>query len=154
MTRILIVEDDEYKTRQLRGFVEDRYREASIVLTESLQGGLRNLMKAPFDLVLLDMSIPNYDPGPEEPGGTSYVRGGQELLREMQLYEILVPVIVVTQYDSFGTGKERVSLEDLDAELRADHGDLYYGAVYYNSALQSWKEQLETLMSAALAARS
>jgi CheY-like chemotaxis protein len=148
---VLVVEDDENKRNQLRQFLRETFPEMGVDLERSLQGGVRRIRRSRPDLVLLDMTLPNYDPGPDEPGGQTHIFGGQEFLRQMDRFEIVLPVIVVTQFETFGKPPNTKLLQDLDRELRAEHATSYRGAVYYHSAIHGWKEELKELMRLTLA---
>lgn len=143
---VLVVEDDENKRNQLRQFLKERFPKIGVELERSLQGGLRRIRRSRPELVLLDMTLPNYDPGPDEPGGQTHIFGGQEFLRQMDRFGIVLPVIVVTQFETFGKPPNTKLLRDLDRELRAEHETSYRGAVYYHSAIHGWKEELKRLM--------
>ena len=145
--KVLIVEDDENKRLQLEEFVGESFAAAEVMLEQSLQSGLRRIRRERPDVVLLDMTIPNYSPGPDEPGGQMHSFGGREFLRQMARFKIYVPVIVVTQFETFGKSPNTKRLKDLDAELKADYGKIYRGAVYYHAAIHGWKQELLSLMN-------
>jgi CheY-like chemotaxis protein len=143
---ILFVEDDENKRKQISAFILEIIPNCELRIERSLQSGLRNLRTDLPGLVLLDMTLPNYDQGPDEPGGQPQIFGGREFLRQMDRFDIVVPVIVITQFGTFGKGSSSRNLGDLDAELRAVHGMIYKGVVYYNAAIHGWKEELKRLI--------
>lgn len=140
--RVLLVEDDENKRKNLRDCLLEIDPDISLQQAGSLQTGLRALRENPPELVVLDMTLPNYEPGPDEPGGQPHLFGGREFLRQMDRYDILIPVIVVTQFSAFGTGKHAKDLAGLDEELRNEHGSVYKGSIHYNSAVLGWKDEL------------
>jgi CheY-like chemotaxis protein len=140
---ILIVEDDENKRMKIRQFLEEAMPQTSVKIARSLQSGLDVVCDDPPDLVLLDMSIPNYDTGPDESGGYMYKTGGWEFLRQMDRFDIQIPVIVVTQFERFGDSLDSMDLEELDRRLRAEHSEVYKGYVYYNAAISGWKSELQ-----------
>lgn len=144
--RILIVEDDDNKRSQLDQLVHECFHLADVQNARSLQSGLRWIKGNTADLILLDMTLPTFDIGPGETGGRTHAFGGREFLREMRRFRVSIPVIVVTQFETFGSGSEMTTLEALDGELRSSHPDVYQGAVYYHAAVESWKERLKTLM--------
>jgi CheY-like chemotaxis protein len=146
--KILIVEDDENKGVQISTFLHDTFPEATLQLERSLQSGLRRIRKELPGLVLLDMTLPTYDTGPDEPGGEPQIFGGQEFLRQIDRFEINVPVIVITQFETFG--KPPKMLPQLDEELRAEHPTVYRGAVYYHPSIHGWKEKLRQLVETAI----
>lgn len=149
--RILIVEDDENKSLQLDRFVRDEFPQAELRSTRSLQAGVRRIRTEPFNLVLLDMTLPNYEAGPDEPGGgTTHSFGGREFLKQMERFEIATPVVVVTQFETFGAPPHSLNLEELDAQLRREHGSIYQGAVYYHASIHGWRHALRARCDAAL----
>ena len=149
--RILIVEDDENKSVQLDRFVRDTFPDAELCSTRSLQAGVRRIRTEPFDLVLLDMTLPNYEAGPDEPGGgTTHSFGGREFLKQMERFDVSTPVVVVTQFETFGKPPQSLNLEELDAQLRREHGGIYRGAVYYHASIHGWRDVLRASCEAAL----
>jgi CheY-like chemotaxis protein len=143
---ILIVEDDENKRAQLSQFLRRSFPEAQGIEARSLQSGLRIMRRNAPDLVLLDMTLPNYDAGFDELGGHPHIFGGGEFLRQMDRFDIIVPVIVVTQFETFGKDPHEIGLTELDKELETDHKNVYRGSVYYHAAIHGWEEKLEGLI--------
>ena len=144
--RILVVEDDENKRAQLSQFLRRSFPSIEGVEARSLQSGLRFIRQSPPNLVLLDMTLPNYDAGFDEPGGQTHIFGGREFLRQMDRFDITVPVIVVTQFETFGKEPHEIGLIELDSELHADHSNVYKGSVYYHAAIHGWEQKLEALI--------
>jgi hypothetical protein len=107
------------------------------------------IRKDPPALVLLDMTLPNYDADFDEPGGQTHIFGGREFLRQMDRFDIVIPVIVVTQFET-DKGTTEIGLNELDAELRAEHGTVYKGSIYYHAAIHGWEELLEASMKRVL----
>lgn len=141
--KVLLVEDDENKRKNLRECLLEIVPNISLDQAGSLQTGLRALRENTPELIILDMTLPNYEPGPDEPGGQPHLFGGREFLRQMDRYDIVIPVIVVTQFSAFGSGKHAKDLVGLDAELRSEHEAVYRGAIHYNSAVLGWKDELK-----------
>ena len=144
--KILLVEDDENKRTQIIEFLRESQPARQVRAARSLQSGLDALFDDSPELVLLDMTIPNYDAGPEESGGYMYKTGGWEFLRQMERFDIRTPVIVVTQFEKFGDASDAMDLEELDRRLRSEHQDVYQGFVYYNAAISGWKAELASLI--------
>lgn len=145
--RILVVEDDENKKLQLIQFLKATWPGIEIEAATSFHAGLRALKESGFTFVLLDMTLPTYEVGPEEDGGELRQRGGQDFLRRMKRAGIETPTVIVTQYETFGSGRDRVDLSGLRCELERQFGEFCYGVVYYNSALDSWKQELTELIN-------
>ena len=151
--KILVVEDDENKRLQISQFLRQTYSTAELEVARSVQSGLRQIRHNLPTLVLLDMSLPNYDTGPDEPGGTPYIFGGRELLRQLDRFDINVPTIVITQFEIFGKPPNAMKLPQLDSELKAKHAPLYQGIVYYHASIHGWKGELRKLIDRALKCR-
>jgi CheY-like chemotaxis protein len=153
--RILIVEDDENKGNQLKVFLAELFPKADLWLARSLQSGVKRIRAEQPDLVILDMTLPNYDAGPGEPGGgATHSFGGREFLRQMDRFDINVPAIVVTQFETFGKSPHDMDLAELDAELKEEHSPTYRGSVYYHAAIHGWQDQLKQMIEAVLAAEN
>ena len=142
----LLVEDDENKGIQLSKFVSETYPRVNLMLARSLQSGVRHIRHNYVDLVLLDMTLPNYDASPDEPGGgMTHSFGGREFLKQMERFDIRTPVIVVTQFETFGKAPQTLDLKELDAQLREQHSQIYGGAVYYHASIHEWRDDLKKL---------
>lgn len=144
---ILIIEDQPDKREQIIEFVKENISTSlSITEKESLRGALKEIVQVGnYDLILLDMSMPNFDPSPDNLSDSSPESfAGRELLEQMKLRDITIPVIVITQYSSFEGGL--VTLESLSTEFEHEYGDYYMGSIYFNSATDTWKDPLLTLL--------
>jgi DNA-binding NarL/FixJ family response regulator len=139
--RILIVDDDNNKLGQIHQFLAEILQGAQFVEARSYQGGLREVVRNTPDMMVLDMSMPTFDPA----GGNSRWRpfAGRDVLREMQRHKIHIPVVIVTQFENFGDGTSEKTLQELAAELARDFPLQYVGTVYYHAAQSQWKVELE-----------
>lgn len=146
---ILLVEDDEHKRSQILQFVKDTWNAATVDTASSFQSGFRRLKEGAYTFVILDMTLPNYEVGSEEDGGELRQLGGQEFLRRMKRSQLLVPTVIVTQYETFGSGRDRVDLDGLREALEDKYGTFCGGVIYYNSALDSWKQALKRSIDSA-----
>jgi len=145
--KILIVEDQKDKSDDITKFFDSFFIDKlEIHVKQSLRSGLKELLTIKdFDLIVLDMSMPNFDPGPEDPiGGTPESFAGKEFLAQMDLREISTPVVVVTQYATFVKGQ--IDLEELDFLFKHEYPNFYYGSVYYSSADKEWQKQLRQIL--------
>jgi CheY-like chemotaxis protein len=136
--RLLVVEDDENKRTQIIRFIRQSVPEAHIVTAASYQSGVRALLSASYDLVLLDMTMRTYDVTPEEEGGRPQAYAGRSILRQMVRRDIHTPVVLVTQFDRFGEERDLMTLEQLDKQLEREFPEIYQGAVYYNPSVAGW----------------
>jgi DNA-binding NarL/FixJ family response regulator len=144
--RILIVDDDENKRKQLVAFVKEITAESTIATAESYHGAIREMRRELPHIVLLDMSMDTFDVTMEDDGGRFQVFGGREVLSFISRRGLPTNAIVVTQFERFGDPPDLKTLDELDKELRAEYPGVYVGAVYYNAALSSWKAELAELL--------
>ena len=144
--QFLVVEDDENKQRSILDFLARHYGAASVECSASLVTGLRELKQGAFDIVILDMTLPNYDSSGPDPDGRMHAFGGKEFLRQMVRMSNGGKVIVLTQFESFGEAPNVTGLTDLDADLRLKFPKHYVGAVYYHASINEWEERLKTLI--------
>lgn len=144
--KILVIEDHPYKLGQILGFLSENYPQASIAVKNSYNSGLRELILhgAEYKLLLLDISMPNYDISPEENGGDFLPFAGKLILKELYLREIPTKAVVVTMHGSFEDGTK---LSELDKSLLAEFSDNYTGYVYFSPISTEWKGQLANLIN-------
>lgn len=140
------MEDDQNKLRQLVDYIQNNWTGSSVTEKRSFQSGLKELTKGGYDLLLLDMTLPTFDKSARETGGRPRAFAGKDILSQMEWRKIQVPVIIVTQFESFGEGANITSLEELKVQLK-DTYTQYKGTVYYNAASDRWKEQLGIIIS-------
>ncbi|MCQ4313902.1 response regulator [Pseudomonas stutzeri] len=147
--KILIVEDEFDKREKIISFLKSDLGQdcVEIIEAESLRSGLRMLItNSDIDIVLLDMSMPGYDVTTDEPGGgdpESYA--GKELMSQMRLRNIKVPVVVITQYKKFK--KENISLDELTQEFEEQFPEFFWGTIHFSSAIEGWKKSLSDYLN-------
>lgn len=140
--RILVIEDDPNKEGQLLSFCRDCFVGAEVVARRSYQSGLKEAVANPPDLVLLDMSLPNYDVSSSGRGGKMKAFAGKEILRELVRRQIDTRVVVVTQFEAFYEKDERVSLSQLRQTLDREFPTHYVTTVFYDASGSAWKDEL------------
>lgn len=153
--RILIVEDDEPKSREMKQYLSSLpvFKTALIVNRMSYQTGMEEIMTHPPDLLLLDMSIPNYDiSSDDQKGGRPRPFGGRDILREVHRKHLPSKVIIVTQFAVLkDTDREEKTLEELKTTFEKDFPSHFLGTVFYRHAENSWQKPLNSLLEKFLA---
>lgn len=140
--RMLVIDDDENKLRHILSLLRNTFPDLTIEDRRSYQSGLKALLQEPPDLLLLDMTMPTFDVGSREKGGRERRYAGQEILEELDRKEINLPVIIVTQFEQFGDGKDKVTLQELKEQLAASYPTHYLDTVYYQAANSRWMGEL------------
>jgi CheY-like chemotaxis protein len=147
MAKILVVEDDENNRAQIESFLREHFSDHQVVFARSLRSGLIELEGEPSDLIILDMTLPNFDQGPDEDGGVIHPLGGQEFLRRMKRRNIKIPEIVLTQFESFGIGADSLELGSLRKRLESKYANVCVETIHYNNTVETWKRRLQTAMT-------
>ncbi|WP_207589225.1 response regulator [Agrobacterium deltaense] len=144
--RILVVEDDENKRREVHEFLRSNYPADELMFGSSLVAGLREAKRSSPDLVILDMTLPNYEARGMELDGRMHPFGGKEFLRQIARTSASCKVIVLTQFESFGEAPNVTRLADLDAELKSKYSKHYVGSVYYHASIDEWAKNLNSMI--------
>ncbi len=146
--KILIIEDHDEKLREIVEFLEDIRPGSAVVTAKSLHTGKAAALESDVDVILLDMTMRNFERSPAEEGGRPHAFAGREIMRLMRRERATTPVIVVTQFDRFGDEDDFRTLGDLKDEL-ADRFPNYLGTVHYRANVDTWQESLRKLLDLA-----
>lgn len=137
MKKILLIEDDENKRKDVVDFLTESYPGKKTDLAMSFNAGVRKAMSGNYDLMLVDMTLPKFDKDKGSNERTLH-NGGELLIAYLLDLGIGIKSIVITQYDNFG----EETLETIDNRLKVDCSESYIGAVRYNSSEDGWKYEL------------
>jgi CheY-like chemotaxis protein len=146
MTRGLIVEDDENKRAPLRQFFSEYFPTLELAEEVSLMPAVERALQDTFDFVILDMTLPFYAGDKGGLAGT-HTFGGEEFLSQLDRAGVLVPVIVFSQFETFGEPPDAKTFEQLGDELGAAYPEIYRGAIYYHASKSDWIENLRTILA-------
>lgn len=138
INKILVVEDDALKGRQIVNFTKSINNNIIITQKGALNSGLLELTKNEYDLVILDMSLPTFDNNESE---HFQPYGGLLFLDEVKRKKYKVPVVIVTQYASFGEGEGETTLEEIDLNCKNKYPN-FKEIIYYLD--DDWQEKLKT----------
>ncbi|MET3029380.1 response regulator [Flavobacterium sp. UW10123] len=144
--KILIIEDDPNKSKQIVEFISKTFTDYYSELKKSYQSGLKEILLNKYDLLLLDMQLPNFDIKPGEDGYKFRKLAGFDILRELKRKNIAIKVIVVTQFETFGEGESLIELKDLKQKLREQFPVLYGDTVFYSADKSIWQKELKNII--------
>ena len=148
--KILVVEDEAPKREHICTFLQSTWPDADVETAKSVRTGIEAILHGGVELLILDMSLPTFEVSANESGGRPQNFGGAEIMRYMDLYDIEIPVIVVTAYEAFSKAGQPIDHESLNEQLARDHPRFYKGLIYYNSLFAEWKKELESLVTSNL----
>lgn len=144
--KIILVEDDVKKMEDISEFLCRELNITDIVIKESYQSGIKELITKSYDLLLLDMSIPTFTKSPDEPGGPYEKFGGYLILKELARKEKLIQTILITMFDDFGESDASITINQLDSSLKEEFSPHFLGSVFYHAKENKWKEHLRKLI--------
>jgi CheY-like chemotaxis protein len=147
---VLLVEDEDPKRDHVLATLKRIAPGIEVVSARGVRSAVAAVRARTPDLILLDMSLPTFDQSAKEPGGRPQGFGGIEVMRYMDRFGIVAPVIVVTGYDAFSHDGRSIDHEALSHQLAAEHPETFRGLVYYNTVFGEWDKTLEDLMAIAL----
>lgn len=140
--KILFIEDNEIKAKDVTTFIQSKFPTYEVIIKDSFRGGVREIIKNSYDLLLLDMSLPTWD-GKDSKTNEGFERfGGITILREMKRKKRQFPTVVITMFNEFGIGKTFIDLNQLNDHLKEEFDDFYKGYVQYISRETKWKDEL------------
>lgn len=140
--KLLIIEDDPNKAHEIINFIKTIESDIVWDYKKSYQSGLKELQSNNFDLVILDMSLPTFDVNKGEDAYKFRHLAGQEILNEIKRKAINAKVIILTQFERFGEGKQYITLSDLKLQLRKNYREIYLNTISYQPNKTNWKIEL------------
>src|SRR5665213_1115550 len=123
--RILIVEDDKTKATCLQVFLKGKYPDVIPQLERSYQAGLGRVEAEPFELILMDMSLPTYNARPSTRLGRPRAFGGYDIMRKMHKKGLSARVVIVSALERFGEGDARMTFEEITTKCKDEFPELY-----------------------------
>jgi CheY-like chemotaxis protein len=146
--RVLLVEDDEPKRRQIVDLFSGN---ESIMLfcAASLNEAVKEVDKYSFEKIILDMSLPTLNSGNRaNASGQQQDLGGRQFLTYLWELSILTEVFLVTQLSNFRSERgQLISLQQLDEILSTDFPGIYKGYAYFHHSTDDWALKLKTFIS-------
>lgn len=142
-----IIEDSPLKAGLIQRFLSEQFPNLTISLAGSYQSGLKLIQSAVPKLVLLDMTLPNFDRLPNAREGRLRPTGGYDMMRKIKLKGIETQIIVITQLESFGEGEDEVSFEEITSRCSREFPATFVGSVYFDQRESAWQDSLKNLIT-------
>ena len=147
MKQLLIVEDDDNKRARIDEFLREVIPGVKVFHARSYSSGVDRAIREGFELILLDMQMPTFDKTEKEDGGPLRHFAGIHLLRRLRKHGVVTKAIVVTGFESFGEGDEKVSIKGLEQKLTDEFPDIFIGIVHLRASESRWQIELKELIS-------
>lgn len=143
-TRVLIVEDDEFKANDLK---REFTRYFEVIVVASVRDAVVRVWMDEFDVLVLDMALPTFAADGASASGTAQPQGGVEILRALKRKNANTAVIIVSQYPDLEVDDEFLALEASPDVLSERYGVRVLGAVVYDFQNREWAETFRDLVS-------
>ncbi|MCQ2320627.1 MAG: response regulator [Bacteroidales bacterium] len=140
--KILLVEDDEHKMNDIITYLKTIIKDVIIDTAYSIASGVGAAIDNQYDIILLDMNIPNFDITETSDGGKSYKNGGEIIVKELLDEDVDFRCAIVTQYETFNNE----TIDQIGQRMKELCGDNYFGYVKYSTSDNSWKDSLKKLI--------
>lgn len=134
--KILIVEDDALKMKDVQHFVEQVCDGIVIDTAGSYAHAVSLCYNVIYDFVILDMNIPRYDRHDHDK--SIIPNGGEMIVRELASENIRFKFVFLSQYETIGDE----SIESFDYRMKTYCPDTYCGFVFFEVNDDGWKDQL------------
>ncbi|MER9405137.1 hypothetical protein NKI36_13880 [Mesorhizobium caraganae] len=139
--KVLIVEDNDEKARQIREVV-GIFSPQEVAHVRGLRAAYPALERVRWDLVILDMTLHAAEGSLSASSKESLA--GIEVLQAIQAGGDQTAVIVATQHDVFRQDPLYFeSISDLDRSLRDAFPSIYRGIVRVKLGIEDWKVEME-----------
>ena len=138
--KILIVEDEDLKMKDIQRFVAEQYPMAVIDTSASYADAVKLCYAVIYDFLILDMNIPQYGRGDHDKSINS--NGGEMIVRELYSEDIFIKFVFVSQYETVGDE----SIESFDKRRVTYSPQTYCGFVFFEVNDDAWKLKLSNIL--------
>jgi CheY-like chemotaxis protein len=140
---VLIIEDDPQKAERIMSAVKHAAPDANIDVRRSYQSGLKSVEQmADISLVILDVSLPTFDPDLEARHGRPRPLGGYDIMRKMKRRRKSPAVVILTALENFGSSTQQYSFDQLSDKCKTEFPESFKGAIYYSQSRTAWRDKL------------
>lgn len=137
MKKILMIEDDQYKSDSIKDVIAEAGDGYELTHVKYLNPGLCKLIDGEYDLLILDMNMPRYE------GGSVKDKLGLEVLRQLKMlerrYKYVPKIIILSQTEDINGLKEMVN--SIVVGSRVEHQLI--DVLRFNSMSMEWSEELD-----------
>lgn len=140
--RILLVEDDKLKMNDIINYLDTFKKKIEVETACSVESGVQSAVDNTYDLILLDMTMPNFNITEKSDGGKSYKNGGEIVVKELLDEEVDFRCAIITQYETFNNE----TIDQISQRISKLCQDNYFGYIKYSTDNDAWKGKLKELI--------
>lgn len=147
---ILLADDSQEKIKYVKEILDANIEYDTLDISNSYNSTTKAIKKKIYDLIILDMSMPTFDPVKGRTNATPRPLAGKDIMSKLHYRSINIPVVILTQFDVFGRLSDAVGLEDLTNDLSDSFPDNFKGCVFYDPQSSLWSNELVTVIKGIL----
>jgi len=144
--KILIIEDEDYKQKDLSEALAEILPEGNIVIANTFRGARQVLANEKFDLCLLDMTLPTFSRQTWAGAPESSALAGRRLINFIEKTKVAKRVVVFTQYSTFSEYTEEMTYLDLIQIVARECPKVFAGSIQYLVGNLKWKNELAEIV--------
>lgn len=146
MLNVLIIEDDSFKYDDISDCIKSHLNQIHIDKATNLYDAMQNIGKTPYQLILVDMSIPSHPITPGSGSPINLLDGGIEIIVQLKLKNEFADCIIITQYPEVEICGESYPITDVKKAL-FDFLDIkIIGCIQYIDGSDSWKFEMQDML--------
>jgi len=145
--KILLADDSPEKITYVREALDKNIEYEILDVAVSYKSTTKAIKNKTYDVLILDMSMPTFDPVDNNTFPTPRPLAGKDVLSKLHYRKIHLPVIVLTQFDVFGRVVDVISLNELTKDLMDDFPNNFRGCVFYDPRSSKWIGELINLLN-------
>lgn len=143
---IFLVEDNPVKRDQITSLVRSAVPTAQLTRLGSYNAALSLLQDQTPEVLILDMTLPTFDRVAGGREGRNRPLGGYEIMRKLKRRHVRSRVVVVSQFETFGEGDEKIGFPQLMEKCRKEFPDTFVEGIYFRIADSTWQAQLKNAL--------
>ena len=130
---ILLVEDDEFKSRDIQRLIANNYPNAIVTSVGDVANAISKIQSFEFNLIVLDIALPSRRARAGAGSTSSLLSGGIEIIYRLEAAERDDPVLIVTQYPDVEVEEgEFISTKTLSKSSKDHFEANIVGCVHYD----------------------
>lgn len=146
-SRVLLVEDDEFKCKDIAFLIQDFLPAAKLKIVGDVGNGIGAIRGDIFDLILLDIALPSRRLAPGGGTTTSLLSGGVEIIYRLEEDRRSDPVIIITQYPDIEIEGEQIPVRKIASNPRVYFDANILGCVRYERQNRgSWAQAIKRIL--------
>jgi CheY-like chemotaxis protein len=145
MKRVLVVEDDSFKSDDIQASLRQVEPNADLVLATNVAAAVDALQNGEYDLIVVDMALPSHPVVAGEGAPLSLLQGGSEVLFELQSLEKSGCCVIITQFPDIEICGDLYPVPVASAAMLEKYDLNVQACLEYSQTNHAWRDTLTTI---------